>query len=293
MKWLVRYASLILALLTRSGHSRHSADESESSTTKNSSARSGMLEHDQWDFYFCDVDDSPASIFLNLRFRGEGRIASADSLYRCHINMLEPGEHGLGLGSDADVLQVLEDEIAERAQVAGLCFVGRMRNQGQWRLFFYGSDGLAASLQDVTDAIIPVSSGRSPVIDSKSDPEWSCYFEFLCPDAERWQWITDRRVVESLQSHGDPLTKPRRVDHWACFGNSYNREEFINAVADQGFELEDAADDSPGERPFSAQVFRTDFVELESIHEVVMLLVRTANELGGEYDGWETFVERQ
>ena len=44
--------------------------------------------------------------------------------------------------------------------------------------------------------------------------------------------------------------------------------------------------------PFGAQVYRTDAVELDHIHEVVMELVELAQAQGGDYDGWECGVVR-
>ena len=56
--------------------------------------------------------------------------------------------------------------------------------------------------------------------------------------------------------------------------------------------LEHAADDRGGDRPYSAQIFRVDSVQLNDIHGIIMSLVRTAEKLGGKYDGWETSVEK-
>lgn len=246
---------------------------------------------DEWDFYFCRVDDRAASIFLNFWFRGEGPIKSADSLYWCQIEILEPGEHGMGEGNDAKALQDIEDAIAENAQKAGFYHVGRLRNDGRWQLVFYGPQELESTLRRIVADIIP-DSEREYFVGSKLDSEWSYYLDFLFPNAERWQWIMDRKVIENLQSEGDPLTQPRRVDHWAYFDSPTSRDEFVNVVSTQGFEVERKADDGQGKRSFSAQFFRIDSVQLEDIHEVVMTLVRTADNLGGEYDGWETSIEK-
>ena len=260
--------------------------------TADSSDNTGINVPDQWDFYMCRVDDGPASIFLNFWFRDNGPVTSADNLYWCQIEMLKPGDHGMGVGTDAKVLYGIEDAITEKAQEYGLFYVGRLRNHGRWQLTFYGGENLESTLRGIVADIISSSSGRDYDIGSKPDWEWSYYFAFLCPDAERSQWIMDRRVIENLRAEGDPLTRPRRVDHWAYFESAARRDEFVQQVMTQGFELEHAADDREGDRPHSAQIFRVDSVQLEDIHDVAMSLVRTAEEMGGEYDGWETSVEK-
>ena len=43
---------------------------------------------------------------------------------------------------------------------------------------------------------------------------------------------------------------------------------------------------------FCAQIHREDSVRLVEIHKVVMTVFNEAATHGGEYDGWETFVEK-
>jgi regulator of RNase E activity RraB len=107
------------------------------------------------------------------------------------------------------------------------------------------------------------------------------------PNAERMRWMTDRRVVEVLEDRGDIHSTPRRVDHWAYFPTAEARQSFVEAALQADFDLESIDDD---ER-CCARVFRTDTVELEHIHAVVMILFELANQHGGDYDGWETSVE--
>jgi regulator of RNase E activity RraB len=92
--------------------------------------------------------------------------------------------------------------------------------------------------------------------------------------------------------HGDPLKRPRRVDHWIYFEVASRRDAFVQAALDDGYEVESAHEDATSERRFCAQLHRVDSVELEEIHDVVMSLMELAEEHDGEYDGWETSVER-
>jgi regulator of RNase E activity RraB len=280
-----------MILLTYSGCSQRPEENNEQNTMP-SGPEAAVDNSDKWDFYLCKVDDAAASIMLDFKYRDHGRVVSAHTLYWCQIAMLEPGDHGMGIGNDAKALNKIEDEIVEKAKDDGFYYVGRLRNHGRWQLVFYGADDLDSALRIIVANIITDPSEREYIIDSKLDAEWSYYFEFLCPDAERWQWIMDRRVIESLESEGDPLTQSRRVDHWTYFDNAETRSKFIDAALKQGFELERTTDDSPGAHTFSAQIFRVDSVQLEDIHNIVMSLKTIADEVGGEYDGWETFVER-
>lgn len=101
----------------------------------------------------------------------------------------------------------------------------------------------------------------------------------------------DRKIVETLIAHGDPLTKARPVDHWVHFGLASARDRFLSDTDALGFRATDVHDDGNEPNPFCACVSRVDHVDLDSIHRVVMTLVATAKRHGGDYDGWECPVE--
>jgi hypothetical protein len=248
---------------------------------------------DEWDFYPCRVDDEPASIFLNLWFRERAPIAGLDTLYWVRIAMRDRGDHGMGSGAEAEVLYPIEDQLVARAREHGLVNVGRVRNDGTWQLMLYGPAGRLAALTALANDTRAALDGREVKTGEKRDPEWEVYTEFILPDAERWQWMMDRRVVAVLADNGDVAELPRRVDHWLYFPTARSRDAFVAAAAEDGFAREDSSDD--GRYPsgtFGARIYRDDPVELEHIHDVVMQLHDLADEHEGTYDGWETSVER-
>ncbi|MDB4955723.1 MAG: Zn-dependent protease with chaperone function [Myxococcales bacterium] len=108
---------------------------------------------------------------------------------------------------------------------------------------------------------------------------------------EREHLEQDKQTIAVLVARGDPLTTPRSVQHWACFNTAQDRARFIAEAKSSGFESEED-DRDPGESdPFGVILTRTDRVDLESIHAVVMNLVTMANRYSGDYDGWESPVQ--
>jgi hypothetical protein len=247
---------------------------------------SGDERHeDEWDFYPCRVDDRPASIFLNLRYERDEKARQKSTLAWVTIEMLDPDEHGMGSAAEANALYPVEDAIVEAASARGLVHVGRLRNADAWQLTFYGpSGGLDALAELVEQADL---GGRSVEVAGQDDPEWRYYDEFLLPDAERRQWIHDRRLVETLEEHGDDLS-PRPVNHWAYFPTADSRDAFVADARGLGFALENASGDGDPPLPFGANIVRKDSVEVEDVHEVVMTLFELASRHSGDYDGWET-----
>ena len=246
-----------------------------------------MSDDGEWEFYPCVVDHRPASIFVNLSHEHARPTSSTSTRYWLRIQLSDAAPHGMGASSEADALFPPEDAITASVVDVGLLFVGRLRSNGSWDLTFYGPAGR----DDALNAIAREADlgGRSFVTGSKPDPEWTYYREFLLPDAERRQWMQDRRVVEAFEEHGDVHSIPRRVDHWAYFRAPTWRRAFVRDASEQGFTLEGTSD---APHNFGVQVFRTDSVELDHIHQVVMTLFKLADHHGGYYDGWEAPVEK-
>lgn len=240
---------------------------------------------DEWDFYPCHIDDSPASIFLNLRYEHADPPAAANTLYRIRVQMLEPDEHGMGTASEAEAWNTVEDEVTQRAADADLLYVGRVRTGAVWELAFYGPPQRAEALHHLRAFI----QDRRTYLDVRPDPDWGYYREFLLPDAERRQWMGDRRITDLLRDEGDTLNTPRRVDHWAYFPTAEAAAGYTAEAKTIGFACEGAIEEDE-HASFRTQLYRDDSVELDHIHGVVVELSDLADRHGGYYDGWETYV---
>ena len=210
---------------------------------------------DDWDFYFCQVDHAPASIFLNLGLIGQIPLKGVDTLYAIRIEMSQPGEHEMGTADEAEALYSIGDGLSNAVSPLGLRFVGRLRNHGIWQLTFMGPAGKDDELEElVRDALR--GSGHSFESVVQPDPGWSYYREFLYPDDERMQWILNRRLVDRREEMGDKLTKPRRVDHWVYFAREEGRSAFVKAVTKLHFTCEEL---EPVDGPLSFGVHRHSF----------------------------------
>ncbi len=241
---------------------------------------------DAYEFYPCLVDRAPASIYVNLRYESE-RPTEAATRYWAEITMLDPGPHAIGTAAEADVLDALELAAIKRLGARGLIYVGRVRNRGTWEMTFYGPASHHEAIDEVARDAAPA---RRTETGSQLDPDWSYYRELLLPDDERRQWMDDRRLVDVFREQGDRLVTPRRVDHWAQLASAAARDAFITTATQRGFTVAATSEDD-GDRPFGVQVSRIDPIELDHIHDVVMILVDAAVQHGGEYDGWETSIE--
>lgn len=228
---------------------------------------------DELDFYPCLVDGAPASIYVNLRYES-APAPDADTRYTVAVPIRDVGSHGIGTAEEGELLNAWEEALIERLRAAGLVYVGRVRNRGVWEAVFYGPGG---QIETVRSSV--ALDDRTSDVRAEYDPSWTYYRDLLLPDAERKQWMDDRRLVQILREQGDGLVTPRQVDHHLRFPARDRLDAFTKLVELEGFTVQGGED-------LAVLASRIDSIELDHIHEVVMRLVDLASPLGGLYERW-------
>lgn len=244
-----------------------------------------MAMTDKWDFYFCTIEERPASIALDLGAAEAGPDPTRPFLLCVRLAMLRPRPDGLSSSEEAPELNALEKRLDEALTAAcGAEQVGRLTWNGVRELFYYGrsDEEIERALRVATEG----SPDREVQWRHEHDPEWTFYRDFLYPSPGQMQWILDRRVVDQLRSHGDSLEVPRPVDHYVNFTDRAARDEFLKLAVERGFEGRTSDVEDEAAPRFCAHLVREDPVDLSHIHEVVLELRALADEHGGEYDGW-------
>jgi regulator of RNase E activity RraB len=226
---------------------------------------------DDWEFYPCEVNDAPASILINLRFMYEDPRDENDHVHHAMLTMKELGPQGLGTKSEMERLSPIEDAIFDRADRAGAEPVGRVRSQGVWRLSAYGPKDLPWTTW------LSELAGPDVEVQVDHDPEFSYVNEFLLPDAERHQWILDRRVCDKLLEHGDEPSVVRPVNHFIDYDDEAP-QALIDALQALGFAVNDLGG--------SLECTKLHDTQLEAVHALVMVLIALAEEHDAAYDGW-------
>ena len=241
---------------------------------------------EDWASYPCKVDDAPAAMFVDLGLIHAAPIAGEDHAYWVSFQIQEPGKYGLGEPEEAEQMYDMEDHVCATLDGTPLRYVGRLRNHGQWQMFFYGPAGHEAAVDASAAAAVQQLGMRTYEFGSKADATWDVYRQFIFPDPERHQWVLDHRVVSNLQQHGDNNTAPREVDHYIYFQDQAPAQACADAASAHGFTCKLTHDPSQGDLPHGLHLVRSDPVELGHIHNVVMQLIQLASQHGGEYDGW-------
>lgn len=256
---------------------------------------------ENWASYFTVVNDKPTSILLDLNAGTPEQQTQRPYLCNVYLTCSAPTEDGWPTDEENDQLNQLEDQIADvLAQTNDGQQVGRCTSNGQRILFFYLAQetGLEAALAQC----FAENAAYDCEYAVTEDKSWSSYFEFLAPSEEERQTIENQSVLQVLQREGDNLTAVRRIDHWLYFPSPETRAKGAEAVVKLGYliqgdetptESEQAPTEGEQTPSWRLQIYRDDSVEPATIDAATIELFRLAQEHGGAYDGWETFVVRQ
>lgn len=98
-------------------------------------------------------------------------------------------------------------------------------------------------------------------------------------------------VINSLRNAGDKLTASREVFHWIYFKNESDKNNYLKEVIKKGFVLV-SSNTIKDKFPYQLQIKRIDKVDEDSVNKYVIYLWEKAVEYNGDYDGWETSIEK-
>lgn len=101
----------------------------------------------------------------------------------------------------------------------------------------------------------------------------------------------NKKVIKTLIDQGDKLITPREVFHWIYFKNENDKNNYLKEVLKEGFVLV-SSNKIDDKFPYQLQIKRIDKVDENSVNEYVIYLWEKAIEYNGDYDGWETSIEK-
>jgi hypothetical protein len=242
---------------------------------------------DEWDFFFANVNDAVASIFVDLGIRAEVPIEERPWLLWVIVDLHSPRPDGLSSGEEAPKLKEIGDSLETMiSPICGAQLVGRITGGGRREFYFYGAE--PGGLDDAAAQAMKAFEGYGYQTGSAFQPEWDHYLRLLYPSDTNLQRMQNRQLLEALAREGDVHELPRKVDHWLYFTDEEGRTGCRDTLLAIGFTIEEEgiSDGDDDQLPFSLLVSRVDSVDKQSINGITLELVRLAGEHRGDYDGW-------
>ena len=242
-------------------------------------------DDDHWEIYVTYVDEKPAVILVDLGVAKAAPLAEKTALVWLWVHLQSPDDEGFSSEDEDLILNEIEDAVTEAIDPASSRYVGRITSDGRREFYFYTDS--PQKFQETTTAAMSSSPEYRFEIDDAIDAEWRHYLDVLYPSPEDFQQIHNQHVISRLYQAGDSLTQPRPVDHFANFKSEQDRNAFIAAAEELGFEATSRPErDADSEFPFSLGLLRVDAVDAETIDRVTFELFDLAHRHNGEYEGW-------
>jgi uncharacterized protein (TIGR01619 family) len=267
MKWLHLFSILVL--------------------TTNSIAQSYQSN---WDTYVMEVNKKPVSIIVDLGIAQKAPLKERPFAILVRTRLNNPDSNGLPREEENDVLNQFEDSLVLNLEKkSGAVYAGRFTQRGLREFYFYALDTLDY-LQNVSAALKAFSNYQWLCM-AKLDKNWTNYFEVLYPPPKEMEKIQNRRVIDQLRQNGDALNTSRKIDHFLFFKTKISRDEFLRALKQNGFTIEEMTDDLANITwPYSLQLSRNDLPDYINMDKVTLYLWELAQKHKGKYDGWKTYI---
>jgi hypothetical protein len=248
---------------------------------------------DDWDFYFARVNGAVSSIFVDLGLRSDVPLEKRPWLLWVFVDLQSPGAEGLSTQDEAPALHAIGEALdALIAPSCGAQLVGRITGAGRREFYFYAEE--PGPLDEAVRNAMKNFASYQHEYGSTLEPDWDQYLNLLYPSASNLQRMFNRRVLESLEEHGDVHETPRQVDHWLEFPDEATRAACRDRLVAIEFKVEgEFLGEEPGdEMPHTLVVSRVDSVDSHTINGITLELARVAEQHGGRYDGWESPVTK-
>lgn len=243
---------------------------------------------DNWTCFVADINESPCAVAVNLGIAQSAPLADRPKRGRLLIQMRRPNSDGLFGADEYDALIALEDALIAALDPRLTTYVGRLATRGTLHLFAYAKND--ESFLAPARRVMQSHAGYEFVVGVDDDPDWCFFSEMLCPSPEDQQRAANQRVCAALAQNGDTLRKRREINHYAYFESAAGRDAFAGLLPGLGYAIDGTSDDNDAPEAFG--VAFSNVASPIEIDDETIVLSRLATDNGGDYDGWETQIQR-
>ena len=235
------------------------------------------------------MGEHQAFIFYDHGIRNEINDFEYENAFKIRAAIKNPNDSGMPTNDEFEDISNMEDRLTEELEKKDCVMVGRV-TVDCYRYFTFYTNTDESELNNIVESIATETDyklGSS----YKSDPEKSEYWDSLFPTKADMQVIQDMKVLDALQDAGDTLTVARQINHWAYFERENDMQTFSDWLKSEGYEIvsQNPPDDEVSE--YSIQFSNIATPNLREITSITIRLQAKAEEMSGEYDGWETSIE--
>jgi hypothetical protein len=248
------------------------------------------MDEDVWHTFPAQMGEHRAFISFNESF---AKIADKDArniLLKVRVSIKSPAPNGMPTNNEFPALREVDEKIEGAFVSNGGVYVGRLTVDGGRHFFYYVAFPERIAAESVK--VVSEQTGYELKYAYEEDPEKKGYWNDLYPTQDDWQVLKDLRVLDALAERGDKAEVEREVSHWAYFGDRSAAESFEHWAAASGYRVTGVDEAEEGGDRLCVRFSHAGSMRLEDITHHTIGLNRKVTELKGDYDGWETSVEK-
>lgn len=284
-------ASLTVALASLASASPATADKMSVQRTNGASISTpATRDVDAWEVFPSQTGDHRALVSFNKSYAQIAEKDSRSSLFRVRVEFKHPTPKGWPPAEEFPELSKVEDSLEAAVAANGGTQVGRITVDGHREFYFYAAFP-EKTAQDIVKSVAARATYKLQYVYQR-DPAKEGYWKNLYPTADDQQVIGDMHVLDSLRQQGDVSAVSRRVTHWAYFPKQGEAQQFADWANANAYKVSSVAQ-TADKRKVGVRFTHVGTTELEDITHHTIDINRKARTLGGDYDGWETSVERR
>lgn len=239
---------------------------------------------DAWIGHWLETEEGAATCLINVALAENCPDPERPLCVMIRIPFREPGEEGMGDQAERDAFSAFEDEIEARAEELNGVHFASVRGMGVLDVWYYAP---VKSGEAIADAAREVCDGYEIEVGGQEDAEWE-QFQMLFPPPEAIAEYQDSQLIQTLQEQGDRLDKARPVEHVIVLPDDAAATKAAGLAAKLGFSESNRFEWDEEEHTVAVELTKSHSVEPETVTEARRALTEIAENLGGEYDGWQT-----
>jgi len=232
--------------------------------------------------YIARTEQGPAFITFDVDVATASTLPDLPYCCRVCVRIQNPGPNGAPAQEEGEALDAMEAALINDLSANGvLCrMVARVVHQGIRESIFMVAD--MGAFEPLVEHWWQRYPGRQVRV--LTHPGWEFYDAAVRPSQAQWQWMKDRRVVDTLSRRWSDPSKEHTLKFF-FLGPADALKQVEQALVARGYEPS-PADAKEGALAMTLRSrLDTDFIAGESVeHE------KLARAVGAAYDGWGAYV---
>lgn len=243
-----------------------------------------------WNTYQAKQEKGVSSTNVRMDLIDQAPINGFDFLFYVKIDYRVTKESDFPIGNKLKKLYKIKNDIFDTINgTASFYYVGSFMYDGSRFEYYYVKDveGLEAKI----DKLFKEKYSREKYkVFVREDIAWELYKDFLYPNDEIRNFMSNRDTLIQLRNAGDIAEHSRKIEHYAKFPTQEFQTQFIAEIKQLSYVTEATTIVKDKLFPYEVKFHRKDKTTMEQISKITQKLMELSKKYYGTYDGWETLV---